>query len=316
MTGLARGSLCGFFLLLLTACPAPADCVELKSGARFFGTIVEESDQRVTLSTRDGTVTFRREQIHTMTRDRKPGDRKPDPKPAGASGGGIVPATQAGAAADPDPATLRADALPQGPLPDLVVRVGPGGVTRADFELQLARIARDLGARPLALSGEARSLAMRAAIEEELLFQAALADGVVRDPRLRERILAAHRESRMTSRPDPASFALAEVRAYYDDHRSQFSASFAESETAVRERLADARSAERSHEAGADPTEQDSGAEAEEPRLRSALASGVAREAGLHRRIAEAWLEKHAKERTDVLPALYQRFRVEVLMRE
>lgn len=195
--------------LLLAVCVtgACADSVELKTGAKFFGKIVEDTDTKVTIATKEGTLTFDRAQLVAVHRD---GESAPRNGPKSTVG-----------PVHPDP-SAKLGFVAQGPLEDLIAKVGPGGVTRHEYELYLVRAARDLGKAETTLTPDERRKALNTAIQEELIFQAALEDGMLQDPYIRERIIGTYRSLETTAKIDPQQFADQELQAYYDAHPEAF----------------------------------------------------------------------------------------------
>jgi len=163
-------------LAALLALPSPLraeDVIRLKSGIVLRGRIVAETDASVTIEVQPSVrVSYSRGQIASIVRDPSPPAPAPPadpkaPKPAPCSS--PAPAV----AAPPPPADV-----PQGPMADLVVRVGPGGVPRRlppvglmprrDFEFYLRRVAVPLRKSPEQMTADERKRALDLAIRDDL----------------------------------------------------------------------------------------------------------------------------------------------------
>ncbi len=205
--------------LLAVCLLAPAawpDAVELKTGVKFFGEVVEETERSVTIQTKEGTMTFDRKQIRSIEKSRR--DR---PVPAGDAAKGGSGKTSGGGAPKgndrPVAATASYEGLDvQGPLKDLVARVGPGGVPRAEFEVYAARFARQAGKPVNDLSPGERRMALEGAVEDEVIFQAALADGLLREEYIQWRITEEFRNNQTAGKIEPQSFTEEDLRRHYD----------------------------------------------------------------------------------------------------
>ncbi|OGV68645.1 MAG: hypothetical protein A3K19_14870 [Lentisphaerae bacterium RIFOXYB12_FULL_65_16] len=113
--------------------------------------------------------------------------------------------------------------IPQGLLENLVAKVGAGGVTRAEYDVRLLGLANQNRKKPEGLTPEERKKALDAAVEDELLFQGALVDGVLRDEDMCWRITSEYRSSETTPRIAPNSFSDEELMAYYKASPAKFS---------------------------------------------------------------------------------------------
>ena len=110
--------------------------------------------------------------------------------------------------------------MEQGPLEDLVARVGPGGVTRQDFQVYLLIFARDHGKE--ATTPEERRQALEPAIVEEMIFQASLTEGALDDEHVRWSVTSVYKSDETVARVDPQEFTEDQIRAYYDAHPEEF----------------------------------------------------------------------------------------------
>jgi hypothetical protein len=190
----------------------------------------------------------------------------------------------------------------QGPLKDLVAKVGPGGVPRSlrplgllpsrDFGFHLKRIAVKSGKDAGALGPAERRQALDAAIRDELLFQGALADGILGDDYCRTRVIEAFKSHETKSGFDTRDKSLEEIGAEVKRREEQLMAK-------VR---------------GTHPGLPD-----EEALFRSALEAGAAREAQVYLRIINTWLDRRKlpadpeKAPPELIEELKRRFPVEVV---
>lgn len=209
---------------------ALADEVELKSGDILTGRVVKEDEERVVLDRGGGNrIEVPRDQVKEV---RKPGggDRSPADPPAGG------------------------EAPPGAPPPaaSLVARVGPGGVTRPELNPYLARFGRPEDWE----YNDAWAKAIPLAIDDELLLQGAIADGILADgqvraavleafetkiregtrtlpplseeglgalsPEARERVRRYYEKRRRQEAGSAPPIPEAELRAYYEAHRDRF----------------------------------------------------------------------------------------------
>lgn len=210
-------------LMCLFAAPLLADEVILKNGSSFAGTITEETDTSVTIRMDSGAMTFEKSRVERIVRAE-----------------GAAPAPDV-----PSPAKT----IEQGPLEDLVARVGPGGVTRSELGVYLLIYARDHGKEAKTL--EEQREALEPAIEDELVFQAALADGALDDEYVRWSISSVYKSMETVAKVEPQEFTEGELRAYYDAHPDAFTTPAAVRLEGIRvdhlseEELADAEAAMR-----------------------------------------------------------------------
>ncbi|MFH1022012.1 MAG: peptidylprolyl isomerase [Planctomycetota bacterium] len=182
-------------LSLVLAAGIRADEVVLKNGSRFRGEIIEETPKGVTLKISSGVVTLEAKSIKSVRRD-------------------------AGTAAFAASAPSSVPAPP--PPPDRVVKVGPGGIGKAELDRYLLKRANRLNRAVGDLTPEERRQVLAEAIDDETVFQAALADGMLNDAYIRSRIVGEFRSSRTTAKIEPRSFSDEELEKYYDAHPEEF----------------------------------------------------------------------------------------------
>lgn len=113
--------------------------------------------------------------------------------------------------------------IPQGQLDNLMVKVGAGGVTKADYDFFLLKAANKSGKQVGALSGDEKKAALFSSIDEELLFQGAMAEGALRDEYICWMILGTYKSGKTTAKIDPSSFTDTELENYYKAHPEKFS---------------------------------------------------------------------------------------------
>lgn len=206
---------CRLIVVLVLALPLIADEVELKNGSAFSGKIVAEDDTTVSIRIdQGGTLTFEKSQVAKIRR----GEME---QSGGPSDGGTkpveLPPGQERKGPKPD---LPASGVEQGPLEDLVVRVGPGGVTSQEFEVYLRIYARDHGME--ATTPEERRKALEPAIVDEMIFQAALAEGALYDEYVHWSVLSVYKSSETVEKVDPQDFTEEQLHAYFDAHPEEF----------------------------------------------------------------------------------------------
>ncbi len=211
--------------LTLASAAARADRIELKNGAPFVGTIVEESADRLTLETKNGTMTFDKSQIRKIERDKSPATgSKTGGKPGDKSGDKLGPKPGTGGPGPSGTARTWDGPIPQGPLTDLVARVGPGGVPRREHDLQLLKLANRLDKSTDSLSADERKQALATAIDDEVIFQCALADGILADPYIHDRIVGEYRAEHTAGKIDPQlDFSEEDLQKFYQEHPEEFS---------------------------------------------------------------------------------------------
>ncbi len=134
-------------------------------------------------------------------------------------------AQQKGAAAQAEPKKpiYNGKDIPQGPLENLMVKVGQGGVTKADYDFWLLKTANKAKKAVSALSDDEKKQALFSAIDEELLFQGALAEGAYKDDYICWRIIEIYKSSNTTAKIDPNKFSDDELEKYYKAHPEKFS---------------------------------------------------------------------------------------------
>ncbi|OHB77735.1 MAG: hypothetical protein A2Z34_03170 [Planctomycetes bacterium RBG_16_59_8] len=174
-----------------------ADEVILKNGNVLSGTITVETEKTVTIKVKVGTISIPKEQIAALRK----GDSLTPLSPGSSTSSGIVP-----------PVNIR----------NPVARVGPGGISGEEFELYLLKRANALGATPATLTEEEKKRALNEAIEDEIVFQCALADGILEEAYIRRLIAGEFRSSKTTAKIEPKGFAEEELKRYYDDHPEEF----------------------------------------------------------------------------------------------
>jgi len=113
--------------------------------------------------------------------------------------------------------------LPKCPLTELLVKIGDGGVQKAEYEVYLQKAARSSGKSKESLSEEERKAALESAIDDEILFQAAIADGALRKDYTMRKIAGEYKSRAVTSQLNPKGFSDAELEAYYKSHIAEFS---------------------------------------------------------------------------------------------
>lgn len=181
-------------LALMAVLAAEADVVELSNGTRIRGRIVRQTAESVKVESSGMTMTFPRHRVVSVEQSDAPG------------AGGVA----------------MGDTVLGFFRPDLVARVGPGGVSRRLYDIYLRRKANELNKKFDALSEQERAATLERAINEELLFQAALASGIHENKTIRQRIIATYRSKHTTAHIDPRGFTEDEIRAYYNANRQTF----------------------------------------------------------------------------------------------
>lgn len=200
---------------LVLALPLLADEVELKNGSAFSGKIVAEDDTTVTVRLdQGGSLTFEKSQVAKIRRGEI--DQGGGPSDDGTK---TIEEPDGHQKAPAGPHTPRSG-VEQGPLEDLVARVGPGGVTRKGFEVYLLIYARDHGKEAASL--EEKRQALEPAIVDEMIFQASLAEGALEDEHVRWSVTSVYKSDETVAKVDPREFTEEELRAYYDAHPEEF----------------------------------------------------------------------------------------------
>ncbi|OGV40538.1 MAG: hypothetical protein A2X48_03175 [Lentisphaerae bacterium GWF2_49_21] len=112
--------------------------------------------------------------------------------------------------------------IPQGPLENLMVKVGAGGVTKAEYDFFMLKTANKGRKAVSALSDDEKKQALFSSIDEELLFQGALAEGAYKDEYICWRIIEIYKSSNTTARIDPRNFTDDELEKYYKANPAKF----------------------------------------------------------------------------------------------
>lgn len=191
----------------LAACPSVcrADVLTLVSGRVYEGEVMIETKESIVFRTDNTFMTIPRREIESLVRSSAP-----------------APVEQPRRAPSAPRRFVATIYVPQGPLTDLVVRVGSGGVTRSEYAKFLQQEARAAGKSVSELSGEERRRALERAIEEEMLFQGALVAGLHNTTSLRQALIASCRERHTAGRVKPDDVSEGELRAYYEAHKESF----------------------------------------------------------------------------------------------
>ncbi|OGV49590.1 MAG: hypothetical protein A2X49_06420 [Lentisphaerae bacterium GWF2_52_8] len=113
--------------------------------------------------------------------------------------------------------------IPQGPMKNLLIKVGPGGISKDELDFYYLRFANKAGKTPDTLSPEEKKKAGEEGINDETLFQAALAEGAFNDNYIQSLIISQYKSSETNSKIDPKSFTEAELEAHYKAHPEEFS---------------------------------------------------------------------------------------------
>lgn len=207
-------------LVLSGGARALADTIELNDGTIVIGSIVAETPTAITIRTEYDTTTYAKKQVVKVWRDWStteiPLDRKgaqPPATPPAAPGSPPVPSSPAapGFAAPWPPSAGK-----------LVARVGPGGVSERELEAYLVHGARERGKGVAELTKEERRVVLEAAIDEEAIFQLAIARGMLRDEYVSWRIISEYRARETVGKVEPRSFTEEELRAYWRAHPQEF----------------------------------------------------------------------------------------------
>ncbi|GEM_PF-5345377 len=199
--------------IVLAALPLLADEVELKNGAAFSGKIVAEDETSITVRLdQGGTLCFEKSRVAKIHRGEL--DQEAGPLPGGTK---TIEGPAGSRLETPKPP---ASDVEQGPLEDLVARVGPGGVTRQEFQVYLLIFARDQGREASTLDD--KRLALEPAILDEMIFQASLAEGALEEEYVRWSVTSVYKSNETTAKVDPREFTDQELQAYYDAHPEEF----------------------------------------------------------------------------------------------
>ena len=101
--------------------------------------------------------------------------------------------------------------------------IGPGGITKKEIEVYLVRYRREVKKSRAELTDEDLRQVIARAVQEELLFQGALAEKLhLEDEHIRRRIMAEYRSHHTVGRINPNLFSDRERRAYYKAHPEEF----------------------------------------------------------------------------------------------
>ncbi|OGV48450.1 MAG: hypothetical protein A2017_19580 [Lentisphaerae bacterium GWF2_44_16] len=121
------------------------------------------------------------------------------------------------------PAAVVIKEVPQIPQDGLVASVGRGGLTKSEYDFYLLRFANRLRKNVKSLSPEERKNALNEGLDDEILFQAALAEGALNDSYIRFMMSSLFRSNKTLSSIRPDQFKDSELKAYYDAHQKEFS---------------------------------------------------------------------------------------------
>lgn len=120
------------------------------------------------------------------------------------------------------PPALVIKEIPKIPETDLVAKVGKGGLTQKEYDFYLLRFANRSQKTVQALSEEERKSALNEGLDDEILFQAALADGSLNNKYIRFMMGSLYKSNKATATLDPRNITEEEMKAYYDAHKSEF----------------------------------------------------------------------------------------------
>jgi len=120
------------------------------------------------------------------------------------------------------PAPLVIKEIPQIPETDLVAKVGKGGLTKKEYDFYLLRCANRSRKTVQSLTEEERKSALDEGIDDEILFQAALAEGALNDSYIRFMMGSLYKSSRTVANLNPNQLTEEELKAYYDAHKNEF----------------------------------------------------------------------------------------------
>ncbi|MEK7867192.1 MAG: hypothetical protein AAB434_10955 [Planctomycetota bacterium] len=167
-----------------------ADEVVLKNGSSFEGRIVGETSDSVAIDIGSGVLKFAKDSVARITRTAKADEGPPAPS---------LPGT-----------------IPQALEGDLVASVGPGGVTRKELADRIYGFTRGDSSLVDISPKEAR-VYLDPLVDDELLFQGAIADGAFDDPTIRKRLCEAQisvqgADTRLTGGTE------ADLKAWYEAH--------------------------------------------------------------------------------------------------
>lgn len=132
------------------------------------------------------------------------------------------PSTQPSAPAEPKKPVYTGNDIPQGALENLVVKVGAGGVTKGDYDFFLLKTANKNGKTVNKLTSDERKVALFSAIDDEVLFQSALSEGVLKDEYTCWMILETFKSNNTTVKIDPMTFTDDELEKFYKAHSEKF----------------------------------------------------------------------------------------------
>ncbi len=130
-----------------------------------------------------------------------------------------APAAPASSVANP----VQAKDVPEMPEASLVAKVGRGGLTKQEFDWYQLRFANKAKKSVAQLSPEERRKALEEGIDDETLFQASIADGILNDSYTRFSMGSLYRSNKTLAGVDPRKFTDEELKAYYDAHPAEFS---------------------------------------------------------------------------------------------
>ncbi len=102
-----------------------------------------------------------------------------------------------------------------------LARVGEGGVWENEFRWFLVRFPSEYPDLAKVPRTEMRAVALSAAIDNEILFQAALRNGALRESEMRKRIVDHHRAEYQMSRSKPEDFSDEDVKSYSEKHQME-----------------------------------------------------------------------------------------------
>lgn len=120
------------------------------------------------------------------------------------------------------PPALVIKEIPQIAETDLVAKVGKGGITRKEYDFYQLRFANKARKNVKTLSAEDKKSALNSAIDDEILFQAALAEGALNDKYIRFMMGSLYKSNKTVATLDPRKITEEEMKAYYDAHKSEF----------------------------------------------------------------------------------------------
>jgi hypothetical protein len=170
---------------------------------------------------RDAVIVLRPGQSPTGEPEAQP--ERDSPSPAVPARPSVSQSPAAASPGIPQPKVHASSSESDKSADSLVARVGPGGVTRREYDFWLLKTGNQvLHKPPRDFTAAERRQALDAAIDDELIFQGAVADGILDDSYIRWSITSLYKSRHVAGQMRPDEYTEQQIEDYYKAHPEEF----------------------------------------------------------------------------------------------